>query len=58
MEDQIDEEIKSVRQEKLMIIQKSVVENLNKLKISKVYDIFKYYPDGSDEFIKLSVFGY
>lgn len=38
MEDQVDEDIKSRRQEELMIIQKNVVENLNKLKISKVYD--------------------
>mgnify|MGYP003295271505 CR=1 FL=1 len=38
MEDQIDEEIKSRRQEELMLIQKEVVEKLNKLKISKVYD--------------------
>ena len=38
MPDQIDEEIKSDRQEKLMMIQKNVVEDLNKLKISKIYD--------------------
>ncbi len=38
MVDQIDEDIKESRQKALMIIQKSVVENLNKLKISKVYD--------------------
>lgn len=38
MVDQIDEDTKELRQKALMIIQKSVVENLNKLKISKVYD--------------------
>ncbi|MBQ6820470.1 MAG: 30S ribosomal protein S12 methylthiotransferase RimO [Clostridium sp.] len=39
MSNQIDEEVKSIRQDKLMRIQKDVVEQLNKLKISKVYDI-------------------
>ncbi|MGG7143822.1 30S ribosomal protein S12 methylthiotransferase RimO [Clostridium nigeriense] len=38
MEDQIDEDIKTNRQNNLMIIQKKVVEDLNKLKISKIYD--------------------
>lgn len=38
MEDQIDEDIKTNRQNDLMLIQKKVVEDLNKLKISKVYD--------------------
>lgn len=38
MVDQVDEDIKSHRQEALMLIQKNVVEDLNKLKISKVYD--------------------
>jgi len=38
MEDQIDEDIKANRQNNLMIIQKKVVEDLNKLKISKIYD--------------------
>jgi ribosomal protein S12 methylthiotransferase len=38
MEDQIDEDIKSNRQNDLMLIQKKVVEELNKLKISKIYD--------------------
>ncbi|WP_066893744.1 30S ribosomal protein S12 methylthiotransferase RimO [Clostridium nigeriense] len=38
MIDQIDENIKSNRQDTLMLIQKKVVEDLNKLKISKVYD--------------------
>ena len=38
MEDQIDEDIKANRQNDLMLIQKKVVEDLNKLKISKVYD--------------------
>ncbi|MDV4151270.1 30S ribosomal protein S12 methylthiotransferase RimO [Clostridium sp. AL.422] len=38
MIDQVDEDIKSRRQEALMIIQKNIVEDLNKLKISKVYD--------------------
>ncbi|WP_195263590.1 30S ribosomal protein S12 methylthiotransferase RimO [Clostridium sp. 1001275B_160808_H3] len=38
MENQIEEKIKEERQEKLMMVQKNVVEELNKLKISKVYD--------------------
>jgi len=38
MLDQIDEDTKSRRQKELMLIQKNVVEDLNKLKISKVYD--------------------
>ena len=38
MLDQIDEDTKSLRQKELMLIQKNVVEDLNKLKISKVYD--------------------
>ncbi len=38
MEDQIDEDIKANRQNDLMLIQKKVVKDLNKLKISKVYD--------------------
>lgn len=38
MVNQVDEDIKSHRQEALMLIQKNVVEDLNKLKISKVYD--------------------
>ena len=38
MEDQIDEDIKSIRQDAVMLIQKGIVEELNKLKISKVYD--------------------
>lgn len=38
MENQIDEEVKEERQNKLMIIQKDVASNLNKLKMNKVYD--------------------
>lgn len=38
MVNQVDDDIKSHRQEALMLIQKNVVEDLNKLKISKVYD--------------------
>ena len=39
MEGQIEEEIKKVREEKLMLTQKCVSEELNKLKIGKYYDI-------------------
>lgn len=38
MDNQIDEEIKEIRFDKLMTIQKEVVKDLNKLKIKKVYD--------------------
>ena len=38
MENQIEEEVKEERQNKLMIIQKDVSSNLNKLKMNKVYD--------------------
>lgn len=38
MENQVDEETKEKRQKKIMIIQKNIVEELNKLKISKIYD--------------------
>lgn len=38
MENQIDEEVKEERQNKLMLIQKDVASNLNKLKMNKVYD--------------------
>ncbi|WP_411170553.1 30S ribosomal protein S12 methylthiotransferase RimO [Clostridium sp. MB05] len=38
MENQIDEEVKEERQKELMLVQKIVVQELNKLKISKVYD--------------------
>ncbi|MDU5111431.1 MAG: 30S ribosomal protein S12 methylthiotransferase RimO [Clostridium sp.] len=38
MEDQIEEEVKEERQNKLMLIQKDVSSNLNKLKMNKVYD--------------------
>ena len=38
MENQISEEIKEIRFNKLMKIQKEVVKDLNKLKIGKVYD--------------------
>lgn len=38
MENQIDEEVKEKRQDKLMLIQKEVVKELNKLKIGNIYD--------------------
>lgn len=38
MKDQVEEEVKEKRQEKLMLIQKEVLKELNKLKISKIYD--------------------
>lgn len=38
MAEQVDEDTKERRQDELMLIQKKVVEDLNKLKISKVYD--------------------
>ncbi len=38
MDNQIEENIKIERQNDLMLIQKNVVQELNKLKISKVYD--------------------
>lgn len=38
MENQIDEEVKEERQNKLMLIQKDISSNLNKLKMNKVYD--------------------
>lgn len=38
MENQVDEDTKEQRQKKIMIIQKNIVEELNKLKISKIYD--------------------
>ena len=38
MDNQIEENIKIERQNYLMLIQKNVVQELNKLKISKVYD--------------------
>jgi len=38
MENQISEEIKEIRFNKLMKIQKEVVKDLNKLKIGKIYD--------------------
>jgi len=39
MEGQIDEKLKKVREEKLMLTQKDISEGLNKLKIGKYYDI-------------------
>lgn len=39
MEGQIDEELKKIREEKLMLTQKDISESLNKLKIGKDYDI-------------------
>ena len=39
MEGQIIEEIKKKREEELMIIQKDISEEINKLKIGKLYDI-------------------
>lgn len=38
MPNQVDEEVKEERYNELMEIQKNIVSNLNKLKISKVYD--------------------
>ncbi|GAB6170139.1 30S ribosomal protein S12 methylthiotransferase RimO [Clostridium carnis] len=38
MENQVPEEIKDKREETLMKVQKDIVEELNKLKVSKVYD--------------------
>ncbi|VYT73094.1 30S ribosomal protein S12 methylthiotransferase RimO [Clostridium tertium] len=38
MENQIEEEVKEVRQNQLMLIQKNISSTLNKLKINKVYD--------------------
>lgn len=55
MEGQISDEIKSEREKKLMIVQKSVSENINKLKIGKLYDILvegyngEYYYGRSSE---------
>ena len=49
MEGQIIEEIKKKREEELMLIQKDISEEINKLKIGKLYDILvegyngKYY---------------
>ncbi|WP_202117486.1 30S ribosomal protein S12 methylthiotransferase RimO [Clostridium chromiireducens] len=46
---QVEEEIKEKREEKLMLLQKSITEEINKLKIGKLYDILvegyngKYY---------------
>ena len=39
MEGQITEEIKKKREEKLMLVQKDISEEINKLKIGKLYDI-------------------
>jgi len=39
MEGQIIEEIKKKREEKLMLVQKGISEQINKLKIGKLYDI-------------------
>ena len=39
MEGQIIEEIKKKREEKLMLVQKDISEEINKLKIGKLYDI-------------------
>ena len=38
MDNQIDEEVKEKRQEELMLIQREVVKELNKLKVNNVYD--------------------
>ncbi|WP_182629359.1 30S ribosomal protein S12 methylthiotransferase RimO [Clostridium chromiireducens] len=46
---QVEEEIKEKREEKLMLLQKNITEEINKLKIGKLYDILvegyngKYY---------------
>ncbi|MDS0524875.1 30S ribosomal protein S12 methylthiotransferase RimO [Clostridium sp. SHJSY1] len=39
MQDQVEEEIKGIREEKLMEIQKEVSKSINELKINNVYDI-------------------
>lgn len=39
MDGQIDEEIKEKREEDLMLLQKNISEEINKLKIGKLYDI-------------------
>ena len=39
MEGQVIEETKKKREEELMLIQKNISENINKLKIGKSYDI-------------------
>jgi len=46
MEGQIIEEIKKQREEKLMIVQKDISEQINKLKIEKLYDILVEGNDG------------
>jgi len=46
MEGQIIEETKKKREEKLMLIQKDISEEINKLKIGKVYDILVEAYDG------------
>ncbi|MDD6794171.1 MAG: 30S ribosomal protein S12 methylthiotransferase RimO [Clostridiaceae bacterium] len=39
MDNQVDEEVKAKREEELMLVQKDVSEQLNQLKIGKIYDI-------------------
>jgi ribosomal protein S12 methylthiotransferase len=39
MDGQITEEVKKIREETLMLIQKDITEKINKLKIGKLYDI-------------------
>ena len=46
MEGQVSEEIKEKREEKLMLVQKHVSEEINKLKIGKLYDILVEGYDG------------
>ncbi|NFG61557.1 30S ribosomal protein S12 methylthiotransferase RimO [Clostridium sp. CMCC3677] len=46
MDGQIDEEIKSEREEKLMLSQEKISNNINKLKVGKKYDILIEEYDG------------
>lgn len=55
MEGQVEEEVKDKRESELMLTQKAVVEDLNKLKIGKIYDTIiegrkgKYFTGRSSE---------
>jgi ribosomal protein S12 methylthiotransferase len=46
MKEQIPEEVKDTREEKLMLVQKEVSKEINELKISNVYDILVEGYDG------------
>jgi ribosomal protein S12 methylthiotransferase len=47
MENQIDEEIKTKREHELMVLQKEISSEINKLKISNIYDILVEGYNGS-----------